>query len=99
VPAKRRLTLHTPTRPRTEPSSSKDQSQSSRPLERSKLVKQEKIAKVLQRNRPFAKPTMPKVDLVHHKIALLLQSAHQPSEVALDLQAVVLELLFTEHND
>jgi len=42
---------------------------------------------------------MPKVDLVLHKIALLLQSAHQPSEVALDLQAVVLELLFTEHND
>jgi len=43
---------------------------------------------------------MPKVDLVLHKIALLLQSAHQPSEVeALDLQAVVLVLLFTEHND
>ena len=44
---------------------------------------------------------MPKVDLDQAKIALLLQSAHQPSEVEALVQdlAMVLVLLFTENND
>jgi len=71
-------------RQRTEPSSSKDPSQFSRPLERSKLDKEEKTAKVNQRNQPSAKPTTPKVDSVPNKTALPSQPALQVSAVVLD---------------
>lgn len=87
-------------RQRTEPSLSKDPSQSSRPLERSKLDKPERTAKVLPRNRPSAKLTITKVVLDLHKNALLLQSAHQVLDQAVhqavhqaDHQAVQLEAL------
>ena len=69
----------TKTKQRTEPSSSKVKSPSSRPLERSKLDKQEKTAKVSQRREPSHKPTTTKVDLDLVKIALLPQYAHQNS--------------------
>lgn len=68
-------------RQRTEPSSSKDPSQFSRPLERSKLDKEEKTAKVNQRNLPSAKPTTPKVDSVPNKTALPSQPALQVLEL------------------
>ena len=75
-------------RQRTEPSSSKDPSQFSRPLERSKLDKEEKTAKVNQRNQLSAKPTMPKVDSVLEKTALLSQHALHHSALDLDQDLV-----------
>lgn len=44
---------------------------------------------------------MPKVDLVHLKIALLLQSAHQNSDLTTveALTVVLVLLLSNEHND
>jgi hypothetical protein len=81
-------------RPRTEPSLSKDPSQSSRLLEELKLDKQERIARVLQRNRPSAKLTMLKVDLVPNNNALLLQHAHPTFKAAVDHQALQVELVF-----
>lgn len=64
-------------RQRTEPSLFKVPSQFLRPLERLKLDKQERTAKVLLKSRPSAKPTMPKVDLVPNKDASQPQSALQ----------------------
>jgi hypothetical protein len=77
VLVKKKLTLLTRMRPRTEPSLSQDPSQFSKPFKRSRLDKQERTAKEDQRNRPFAKLTMPKVVLELVKNALLLQYAHQ----------------------
>ena len=85
---RKRTTPHTKMRPRTEPSLSKDPSQFSRPLERSKLDKQEKTARVSQRKRLSAKPTTTKVDSVPNKTALPSQPAHHNS--ALEALKVVL---------
>ena len=76
---RKKLMPLTKTKQRTEPSSSKVKSPSSRPLERSKLDKPEKTAKVSQKREPSLKPTTTRVDLDLVKIALLLQYAHQNS--------------------
>ena len=96
--AKKRHTPLTRTRQRTEPSSFKDPSQFSRPLERSKLDKPEKTAKVSQRRELSAKPITTKVDLVQVKNALLLQYAHQNSNHTM-VEMVVLALQDYEQLD
>lgn len=80
----------TKTKQRTEPSSSKVKSPSSRPLERSKLDKPEKTAKVSQKREPSLKPTTTRVDLDLVKIALLPQYAHQNSNHTVVQAMVVL---------
>ena len=87
---RKKLMLLTKTKQRTEPSSSKVKSPSSRPLERSKLDKPEKTAKVSQRREPSHKLTTTRVDLDLVKIALLLQYAHQNSNPTVVQQTVVL---------
>lgn len=89
----------TKTRQRTEHSLSKVQSQSSRPLERSKLDKPERTAKVSQKRELSAKPTTTKVDLDLDKNALLLQYAHQNSNHMVAAPMVVLVLQENEQID
>jgi len=86
---------HTRMRQRTELSSSQDQFQSSKPFKRLRLDKQERTAREDQRNRPYAKLTMPKVDLALVKtIALLLQCADQPFNQEVEaVQDMVLDLM------
>ena len=86
-------------RQRTEHSLFKVQSQFSRPLERSKLDKPEKTAKVSQRRELSAKPITTKVDLVQVKTALLLQYAHQNSNHTMVETMVVLALQDYEQLD
>jgi len=81
-------------RQRTEPSLSKDQSQSSRPLERLKLDKPERTARVSQRNRLSAKPTTTKVDSVPNRTASLSQPVPHNSATVVEL--VVLASPHTE---
>jgi len=89
---------HTRMRQRTELSSSQDQFQSSKPFKRLRLDKQERTAREDQRNRPYAKLTMPKVDLALVKTnALLLQYANQSFNLMVEaVQEMALDMFLNE---
>jgi hypothetical protein len=75
VLAKKRLTLHTPTKERTEPSPLLDLSQFLRPSESRIKEPQRRTLKVSQRKIQSAKLTTLKVDLEQVKNALRLEYA------------------------
>lgn len=75
VPARKKLTLHIPTKERTEPSPSLVQSQCLKPSESKIREPQERTLKASQRKTLSAKPTMLKVDLVLVNNALRLEYA------------------------
>ncbi len=75
VPARKKLTLHTPTRERTEPSPLLDLFQCLKPLESKIKEPQERTLKVSQRKILSAKQTMLKVDLEPVENALRLKYA------------------------
>ena len=97
---RRKLMPHITMRQRTEPSSFKAPSQSSRPWERSKLDKPEKTAREDQRRPQSAKLTTTMVVSSLETSALLPQYAHHPSKATtVVLKVAAVSVLPTEQTD
>lgn len=96
---RRKLMPHITMRQRTEPSSFKAPSQSSRPWERSKLDKPEKTAREDQRRPQSAKPTTTMVVSNLETSALLPQYAHHPSKATVATTVEKVLVLPLDQND